>query len=207
MLPKSVMGLIDMTGLMTAQAITLNAKVGAVALGVGALGLMVLAFVEVRLVPISVLVLGILVFGLWALSDEMGMKKPLVRGAFLAFGFAAMSRFQALLGLNSETVARYYLAYAFFALLALLLWSAAFLHRRKELKIVGAVGVFAAALPIVLLSVGHVVVGVGGAFGVTALFAMIEGAEGSDFVAIRNIDLILSAWSGAGAGVLWRGYV
>jgi hypothetical protein len=44
-------------------------------------------------------------------------------------------------------------------LCALLLWSVAFLHRQRSLKVLGAVGLVASAAPIAKLIVGHLAVG------------------------------------------------
>lgn len=186
---------------------TLNARVGAIAIGVAAIGTAALALAPEQLAPLSLLSLLIATFGLWALSDEMGMKKPLVRGAFVAFAFAAAAKSQALLNLDVEVVARYSVFYAFSVLLALLLWSAAFLHREKELKIVGTLGVVATATPIILLIVGHVVVGVGGIFGITALFSIADGPLQTKFAAIDNIDFIFSGWAIVASLMLWGGYI
>lgn len=54
---------------------------------------------------------------------------------------------------------------------AALLWSVAFLHRQRALKLVDAVGVFAPAFPIGAIVVGHLVVGVGAALGISAILA------------------------------------
>lgn len=186
---------------------TLNARVGAVAMMVGALGTGALTFAPILLVPISLLFLMFVTFGLWALCDEMGMKKPLIRGAFVAFAFAAAAKAQALLQIEPNQIARYYIFYAFAVLVALLLWSAAFLHRQRGLKIVGVLGAAVSAAPIVFLVAGHIVVGVGGAFGITALYSMTDETVQTRYAAIDNIDLIFASWAVIASFMLWRGYI
>jgi len=186
---------------------TFNARVGAVAIFIGGIGIGTLSLLPEKFAPLSLLSLGISVFGCWALSDEMGTEKPLIRGAMVAFVFAAAAKSQALLLLDAALIARFYIFYAFTILVALLLWSAAFLHRQKELKIIGAVGALATVVPIVMLLLGHVVVGVGGVFGLTALFSVAEGGTQIKFAAIDSIDLIFAVWAIVAGFVLWGGHI
>ncbi|MBL4646305.1 MAG: hypothetical protein COA52_05975 [Hyphomicrobiales bacterium] len=186
---------------------TLNAQLGAITMALSAIGTGVLAVTPTQLAPLSLLFLLLATFGLWALCDEMGMKKPLVRGAFVAFAFATGAKAQGLLHTDPEVIVRYYIFYAFSVLLALLLWSIAFLHRQKELKIVGVLGATATVTPIILLITGHIIVGIGGAFGVTALYSIADRLAQSKFAAIDNIDLIFACWTIAASALLWRGHI
>lgn len=187
--------------------ISQNARIGAISLIFASLGTAGLSFSTRNLTPMALLFLGLSIFGLWALSDEMGMRKPLVRAATVAFMLAAGAKSQALLQLDPQVVARLYVTYAFMVLLALLLWSAAFLHRQKKLKIIGAIGALASITPLILLLVGHIIVGVGGAFGVTALFALTDNTAGGGLTAIDNIDRLVALWGIAASLTLWSGLI
>ena len=159
------------TSLLTSRAETLNARVGAVALAVGAFMTLLLSHVDASLAPLRILTLAIAAFAAWAFCDEMGLRKPLNRAGFVFFAIALITRVQISLGVEAQFVGRYYLLYAAFLLLAVLLWSVAFLHRKRELKVVGAVGVLATLTPIAAIIVGHMVVGLGAAVGVGSLLS------------------------------------
>ena len=89
----------------------------------------------------------------------------------------------------------------------MLLWSVAFLHRQRALKVVGAVGVLATAFPIGAMVVGHLVVGVGAALGVSAILAATSGAAPSDLGFVTLVERIFGLWAYAAAWLLWRGYI
>ena len=144
---------------------SLNARVGSIALVVGAVALLVLATQEHSLAPLRLLTLGILTFGVWAFCDEMGMRKPLIRAGFVAFMLAVFSRVSALVGGHSDSLGRHYLLYAFALLIAMLIWSVAYLHRQRDLKFAGALGAVASIAPIVALVFGHIALGAGAVFG------------------------------------------
>ena len=91
--------------------------------------------------------------------------------------------------------------------MAVLLWSVAFLHRQRAVKLVGAVGVIAAAFPIGAIIVGHLAVGVGAAIGVGALLAATDGSAPSDLGFMTLVERIFGLWAYVAAWLLWRGYV
>ena len=168
------------TSILTGRAESLNAKVSAVALGVGAFLTLLLSHLSAPLAPLRLMTLALVAFAAWSFCDEMGLRKPLNRAGFVFFAFAAATKVQIALGLATQVVGRYYLLYAAFLLLAVLLWSVALLHRQRALKVVGAVGVVASLVPIVAIVVGHLAVGVGAAFGVGAMLSAAEGGIPSD---------------------------
>ncbi len=135
------------------------------------------------------------------------MRKPLNRAAFVFFAIAAIAKVQIALGLTAEFAGRYHLLYATFLLVSVLLWSVAFLHRQRALKLVGAVGVIATALPIGAIVVGHLIVGVGAAIGVGALLAATDGSAPSDLGFVTLVERIFGLWAYVAAWLLWRGYV
>lgn len=120
--------------------------------------------------------------------DEMGTRKPLVKAGFVAFCGAAMGRLMALIENSGPFAGRFYLLFAFAALLALFFWSVAFLHRQRDLKAVGAVGVLASLAPLAALVAGHLVLGVGAFFGIDALMQAVDGGPLNNQAAIRAID-------------------
>jgi hypothetical protein len=121
-----------------------NAKVAAITLAVAAFMTLLLSHFSATLAPMRLLTLTAAAFAAWAFCDEMGLKKPLNRAGFVFFVIATITKVQILLGLETQFLARYYLLYTAFLLLAILFWSAAFLHRQRELKVVGAIGALAA---------------------------------------------------------------
>ena len=184
-----------------------NARTAAVGLVAAAFMTLLLTHVSAPLAPLRLLTLAIAAFAAWAFCDEMGMKKPLNRAAFVFFAIAVIAKVQIALGLMPELAGRYNLLYAAFLLMAVLLWSVAFLHRQRALKIVGAVGVLAAGFPIAAIVVGHLVVGVGTAFGVSALLAATNGAAPTDLGFVTLVERIFGLWAYVAAWLLWRGYV
>jgi len=186
---------------------SLNARMGAVALLVAALALLALATQQAALTPLRLLTTGISTLGVWAFCDEMGMKKPLNRAGFVSYAFALFARLSALLEPQSPAVGRYYLLYAFALLLAMLLWSVAYLHRQRELKVIGAVGAMATLAPIVALLAGHLALGAGAIFGIGSLLAAAEGATMNDFSFIKSIDFMFSIWALVSAWFLWFGHI
>jgi len=189
------------------RAQTLNAKVGAVALAIGALLTLVLSHTSVSLAPLRIITLAIAAFAAWAFSDEMGIHKPLNRAGFIFFTIAAFAKVQIAVGVEMHLVGRYLLLYSAFLLLAVLFWSVALLHRQRELKIVGAVGLLATAAPIVAILVGHLAVGMGAALGVSSLLAATQGGALNDTSFVTLVERIFGAWGYVTAWLLWRGHI
>jgi hypothetical protein len=192
---------------MANRAQSANARTAAVALGAAAFMTLALTHVSAPLAPLRLLTLALAAFAAWAFCDEMGMRKPLNRAAFVFFAMATVARMQIALGLAAELAGRYFLMYAAFLLMAVLLWSVAFLHRRGPLKVVGAVGLVATVIPIAAIVVGHLVVGVGAAIGVGAMLDATEGAARSDFGFVTVVERIFGLWAYVAAWLLWRGYI
>src|SRR6516165_8328052 len=134
--------------LFASRAQTLNAKVGAITLAIGAFMTLLLSHTSVSLAPLRIVTLAVAAFAVWSFSDEMGIRKPLNRAGFVFFAIAATTKVQVALGVEPHLVGRYLLLYSAFLLLAMLLWSVALLHRQRELKVVGAVGLLATVTPI-----------------------------------------------------------
>lgn len=184
-----------------------NARVGAVALVVGAFATLALSHTSLPLAPLRILSLAVAGFAVWALSDEMGLRKPLNRAALLSFGIAAWTKIQVALGVDAHVLGRYLLLESAFLLLAVLFWSVAFLHRGRQMKIVGAVGAAAAIGPIAAIVVGHLVVGVGAALGVGSLLASAMGHGPADTAFVTLVERIFGLWGYVAAWMLWRGHI
>ena len=180
-------------------------KVAAISLFVGAFLTLLLTHTSTPLSPIRLIVLVLVAFAVWAFSDEMGIKKPLNRGAFVLFSLAVMAKAQIIVGIPLEYVARYYLLYAAFLLLAVLLWSIAFLHRDKTLKVIGSIGLLASFLPILAIVVGHVVVGFGATLGAGALLSAMEGGNTADLSFVITVERIFGVWAYVAALLIWFG--
>lgn len=191
----------------SSRAQTLNAKVGAVTLAIGAFMTLALSHTSVSLAPLRIITLAIAAFAAWAFSDEMGIRKPLNRAGLICFAIAAVAKVQIALGVDQHLLGRYLLLYAAFLLLAVLFWSVAFLHRQRELKVVGAVGLLATATPIVAIVAGHVLVGVGATLGVSGLLAATQGAAPTDASFVTLVERIFGLWGYVAAWLLWRGHI
>jgi hypothetical protein len=189
------------------RAQTLNAKIGAVTLAVGALLTLILSHTPEALAPLRVIAMAIAAFAVWAFSDEMGVRKPLNRAGFVLFSIAAFTKVQIVLGVEQHLVGRYLLLYAAFLLLAVLFWSLALLHRQRGLKVVGAVGLFATAVPIAAIVIGHIAAGVGAALGVSGMLAASQGAAPGDTSFVTMVERIFGLWSYVAAWLLWRGHI
>ena len=192
---------------LASRAESVNAKVGALGLGAAAFVTLLLSHTAIPLAPIRLLALAIAAFATWAFCDEMGLKKPLNRAGFVFFAIAAIAKIQIALGLSAQFVGRYYLLYAAFLLLAVLLWSVAFLHRQRTLKVVGAVGLVASLAPIAAIVVGHLVVGAGAALGISALLSSTDGVTPSDLSFVTLVERIFGLWAYVAAWLLWRGHI
>jgi hypothetical protein len=195
------------TSFLASRAKSLNAKVGAVALGAAAFLILLLSHFSQPLAPLRLFSLALAAFAAWCFCDEMGMHKPLNRAGFVFFTIAVAAKVQISLGLASSVVGRYYLLYMTFLLVALLLWSVAFLHRQPTLKAVGAVGVLASAVPILALVVGHVVVGAGAVFGAGAVLSTTEGSGMVDLSYVTLVERMFGLWAYVTAWLLWRGHI
>lgn len=193
--------------LLTSRAESLNARVGAITLAVAAFLTLLLSHTAVPLAPLRILTLAVAAFAAWAFCDEMGLKKPLNRAGFVFFAIAAVTKVQISLGMGAQFIGRYYLLYAAFLLLAVLFWSVALLHRQRELKIIGAVGLLATVGPIVAIVVGHIVVGVGAAIGVGSLLSATDGSTPSDLSFVTLVERIFGLWGYVVAWLLWRGHI
>jgi hypothetical protein len=195
------------THALPSDPITQNARVAAIMLAVAAFLTLVLSHLYQPLAPLRLMALALAAFAAWAFCDEMGMRKPLNRAGFVFFAMAAAAKIQIALGVAPEFAGRYYLLYAGFLLVSLLLWSVAFLHRQRSLKVVGAVGVIATLGPIVALFVGHIAVGAGALLGVNAFLAATNGSASTDLGFVTLVERLFGIWGYITAWLLWRGHI
>lgn len=189
------------------RAETLNAKVGAVTLLLAAYMTLMLTHFSMPLAPLRILTLAVSAFALWTFCDEMGLRKPLNRAGFVFFAIAIVTKVQITLGLAVEFVGRYYLLYAAFLLLAVLFWSVALLHRKRTLKIVGAVGLLTSLAPIAAIILGHIFVGIGAALGVDSILSVASENTITDLSFVILVERIFGLWAFVVAWLLWRGHI
>lgn len=195
------------TSMLSSRADSLNARVGAISLCLAAFLTLLLTHFTLSLAPLRLLTLAITAFAAWTFCEEMGLSKPLNRAGFVFFAIAVAAKVQIAAGLESQFAGRYYLLYAAFLLIAVLLWSVAFLHRQRELKIVGALGVAASLVPIAVLIAGHLVVGLGAVLGVSSLLSAAEGATPGNLGFVTLVERIFGVWGYVAAWLLWRGHI
>lgn len=187
--------------------ITLNARIGATLLMAGCLMQLALSHAQAPLVPLKLLALGVLTTGGWAFADEMGTRKPLIKAGFVAFVASVFARAIALMIAPHALSGRFYLFFAVAALLGLLVWSVALLHRQREAKLAGAIGVMASLTPLGALIGGHLVLGFEAFFGIDALMHAAEGQSLVDLRAIRIVDMLTLLWSSFAAFLLLTGRI
>lgn len=180
---------------------SLNARVSAVGLIGGSAATFALGFAA-ELVPLRFVALGLFVLGAWGFADEMGAHKPLNRAGLVALAFATVAKTLLLLD-GSSPAASSNLLYAFALLLALLLWSMAFMHRDGPLKIAGAIGASVTFIPILALIAGHIFVGVGAYWGIGTLYGGLNGVMVADPQIITIIEVVCATWSLVVGAVLW----
>jgi len=184
-----------------------NAKVGAVALAAGAFLTLLLSHFSETLAPIRLLSLALSAFAAWSFCDEMGMRKPLNRAGFVFFAIAVMAKVQLVLGVATDYAGRFYLLYAAFLLAAQLFWSVAFLHRQRQVRVVGTLGVLASLTPIAALVIGHLALSAGAFLGVGAMLSAAEGAATGDYSFVMLVERLFGLWCYLAAWLLWRGQI
>lgn len=184
-----------------------NATIGAVALAAAAFLTLLLTHVSVPLAPLRLLVLALAAFAAWSFCEEMGLHKPLNRAGFVFFAIAVATKIQILHGVSAEFAGRYHLLYAAFLLLSVLLWSVAFLHRERSLKVVGAAGLLASLAPIVMLVAGHLGLGAGAVLSIGALLSATSGTATGDLGFVTLVERIFGLWGYVAAWFLWRGHI
>jgi hypothetical protein len=180
--------------------------VGAVALAASAFITLLLSHVSASLAPLRLLTLALSAFAAWSFCDEMGLRKPLNRAGFVVFIMAMAAKLELILGVDRASAGRYGVLFASFLLLSLVFWSAAFLHRQRTLKVVGAVGLVASLTPIMALVVGHLVVGAGAFLGVSGLLSAGQGGA-LDTSFLTLVERLFGLWGYAAAWLLWRGHI
>lgn len=193
--------------LVTPPAGSLGAKVSAIVLAASAFLTLFLSHFAQTLAPLRLLTLALSAFAAWSFCDEMGMRKPLNRAGFVCFVIAVVAKGQLILGVAAAYQARFSLLHAAFLLIALLFWSLAFLHRKRTVKAVGALGVLASLTPIIILVVGHLALGAGAFLGVGALLAATEGAPSTDYSFVTLVERLFGLWGYLAAWLLWRGQI
>lgn len=192
---------------LASQSVSPNAKFGAIALALAAFTTLLLSHTTNSLAPLRTLTAAIAIIAVWAFCDEMGIRKPLNRAGFVFFSIAMTAKFQIMLDVASQLTGHYQLLYAAFLLSAVLLWSIAFLHRPREVRLAGAVGLLAAMAPIASIVAGHLVLGAGAIFGVGSLLTAAEGGLPSDLTFLAVTERIFGLWSFFAAWLLWRGRI
>ena len=70
-----------------------------------------------------------------------------------------------------------------------------------------SVGLLATAAPIAAIVIGHVLIGVGTAMGVSSLLAATQGAAPSDTSFVTMVERIFGLWGYVAAWLLWRGHI
>jgi len=190
---------------MDIKSSSLNARVAAACFVFGSISLHLVNQIDATLQPVRLLILGVLLLGGWAFADEMGLKKPLNRAGFVCFAFAMAALAVLILETGLSDSQKYYRLYAFTLLFALLIWSIAYMHRQRDLKIVGVLGATFTLLPIVLLIIGHISIGAAAYLGVNALFIDTEASLLFTSKPIRAIEALFIIWSLATAVLLWKG--
>lgn len=186
---------------------SLNAKVSGVCILLGAVLLHLFNQTQTDLVPLQLLTIAILIMGGWAFADEMGLRKPLNRAGFICFMVSVVSLAVTILEPAIVDIGKYYLLYSFALLFAMLVWSTAFMHRKREVKLIGGIGALAVSIPLIALIAGHISVAVGAYIGVESLLNIAGGHEILNSSPVRAIEAMFIIWALATATILWKGKV
>ena len=93
----------------------------------------------------------------------------------------------------------------FALLLAVLVWSVAFVRRQPDLRRLGLLGAGASLLPLALIVVGHLLVGLGAWTGASGLLALTEGGAALGTSPMNVIEAVFVVFCLLAAGFLWRG--
>jgi hypothetical protein len=183
---------------------SLSARVGAVALALSAPANLGLQLLGPRLGPLNYIAWLGVSLGVLCFCEEMGAGRPLNRAGLVLFAAAFCAATMALLGTDPGLIARAHLLYAFALLGALVLWSAALMHRRTAARSVGAVGAAVGGGALVLLVAAHLLLGTATVVGFSQLFAALDETGRSPGDGLTTIDSILCVWSLAISTLLWN---
>ena len=88
-----------------------------------------------------------------------------------------------------------------------LFWSVAFLHRPAIPKTLGAIGVGASLATILVVVVGHIVIGVAALFGLQSLLGATAGSAPTNLAFVNFVERLFAAWTAVAAWLLWRGTI
>jgi len=187
------------------MTISLNARLGAVALALGAPLNLILHTQTAKLGPLSYAAWLVLSFGVLCFCDEMGAGRPLNRAGLLAFAAAFCADTIALLDVNAGSDARAHVLYAFCVLASLVFWSVALMHRRRSARTVGSVGAVLGGAALALLVVAHLLLGTVTILGFSRLFTALSDPNQAGASALLLIDAAACVWALAVAVLLWNG--
>jgi hypothetical protein len=186
-----------------APTISVNARIGALALAISGPLKLILHLQGPELGPLSYLAWLGLSFGILCFCEEMGAARPLNRAGLVLFAAAFGADTLAMLATDPIVVARSHLLYAFALLGALVLWSVALMHRTAGAGLAGAAGAVVGGGVLLTLIAAHLLLGAVSIVGFSQLFEALEGGGGSTLVAVAVIDTVLCVWSLLSAGLLW----
>lgn len=192
-----------MAGHHDSQKISLNARIGSLALVIGAPLNLILHTQGPKLGPLSYAAWLGLSLGVLCFCDEMGAGKPLNRAGLVLFAAAFCADTMSMVSVEPDVVARATLLYAFTTLGALVLWSVALMHRVPAAKAIGAIGSAVGVGALLLLVAAHLLLGAATILGFSQLFVALEESGRSTLPALAVIDSLLCVWCVSAAILLW----
>ena len=190
-----------------APSVSLNARVGAVAMLVSAPANLILHMHDQLLAPLSYLAWLGLTFGLWCFCEEMGSRRPLNRAGLVLLAAAFWADTTATFAVDPISIARAHVLYAFAALGVLVVWSVALMHRQETARAMGMIGSVLGGGALVLLIVAHILLGASTIFGFSQLFLALDQVGPNSFNALVTIDAVVCVWCLAACFLLWTGKV
>ncbi len=147
-------------------------------------------------------IIGIMVFGFMGFADQLGPRKPLVRAGLIAYLIGAFAMLNALMASTMSANQNFAVTGVIATSVAMLLWSAALMHRRGTPRLAGAFGLLTAAGPGVML-VLHGAFGASVAAGSGAMIAHMP----LDVTGMTVVVAIQSVWNLVIAAILLRGRI
>lgn len=136
-------------------------------------------------------------FGAWYLCDELGATRPLNRAGSLMLAVGFVARTALLFLVNPSEIVRADLVFAIATLFALLLWSAALMHRNAAPKAVGLFGSLVSGGGLGVLIAAHIAVGSTGYWGFAGLFAALTHPDLRPDGAMASVSIIAAIWASA----------
>lgn len=186
------------------EPISLNARIGALALALFAPLHFLVSLSGAALAPLVVASWLGVSFGMLCLCEELGPSRPLNRAGLILFAAAFFARLLTSVASDPALQVRAELLFAFATMGALLFWSVALMHRPQAPRVVGVLGAAVAGSTLALIVAAHVLVGGATILGFSRLFVALSQPTIDTSGAISTVNAIVCLWALLTAGLLFK---